>query len=123
MSLDFYLVNSEEEQWEHTCSECYQPHMTKRNEDYFSSNITHNLNTMFEQAGVYDILWHGDGLIAGEQVEKLEKALATMRSDPARFKKYEASNGWGTYLDALRWLQEIIHACKEYPKAIIRCSR
>lgn len=89
----------------------------------FETNITHNLGKMFRDAGVYDILWHGDDRRAGEQVAALEAAVTMMEADPERFSALSASNGWGTYEQALPWLREVVTAFKEYPDATLRCSR
>jgi len=78
---------------------------------------------MFDAAGVYDILWRGDGLVAGDVLPKLEAGLALMKANPADFEKYNASNGWGLYKNAVPWLEEVVQACKAYPTAIIECSR
>jgi len=123
MSLDFYLVGQKEENWTHHCSECSEEHTAKRKETFFQTNITHNLNTMFMEAGVYEILWYGDGLLANDQINKLENAFNLMKQEPERFKKLNPSNNWGTYEVALFWLEGVINACKEYPDAHINCSR
>ena len=88
----------------------------------WETNMTHNLGKMFDRADVYRILWHGDGLIAGEQVAALEAALALMVQSPVIFEPLSAPNGWGTYKQAVPWLREVIQAFKAHPTATLRCS-
>ena len=122
MSLDFYLQD-EERDHDCRCRECGNDHKYRCSPTLFSTNITHNLSGMFDEAGVYEILWRGDGMIAGEVEDKLAAALALMESDPERFKKHDSPNGWGLYIHAVPWLREIVAACREHKHAKIRCSR
>jgi len=119
MSLDLSLVVANAPC---TC-ECGHQHTSTTPREVYSSNITHNLNKMFEAAGVYRILWHGEGLVAGEVVEKLEAAHKDMVANPKTYMVHDAPNGWGTYPDAVQWLEEVIQACKEHPAATLVCSR
>ena len=104
MSLDFYI-------------EKVQP--TKVAEH----NITHNLKDMFREAGIHDLLWRGDGKIAGEIIGELCAGLALMEADPERFRKHNDPGGWGTYPNALRFLRSVIASCASHPDGIVRCSR
>jgi len=49
--------------------------------------------------------------------------ITQLKSDPKRFKEFDAKNGWGTYDDFLPWLQKYLEACEAYPDAEIRASR
>jgi hypothetical protein len=111
VSLDFYLE----------VPGC--PHCGANGGSVYQSNITHNLNSMFEEAGVYDILWRGDGLRAGDVLPRLDHALTLMKAEPEHFRKFDAPNGWGTYAHAVPWLEDIVDACRKHPAATIRCSR
>lgn len=94
--------------------------------EVFSANITHNLNTMADEAGIYKALWRPDenGITkAAQLIEPLEAGLALMKSDPDRFIKLNPKNGWGSYKDFLPWVERYIHACREYPDAEVRVSR
>jgi len=94
--------------------------------ELFSSNITHNLNEMAEEAGIYQHLWRPEELgikHAGEIIDTVEKGLNLMKAEPERFKKFNASNGWGMYEHFIPWVEEYLNACKEYPKAEIRVWR
>lgn len=122
MSLDFYLMGEPEES-DCECERCENVHRTTKKTCRFSSNITHNLTEMFDEAGVYEILWRGDGLRAGDVLPRLEEALALMRADPPRFEKHNSPNGWGLYIHAVPWLARVVDACREYPDAKLECSR
>jgi len=94
--------------------------------ELFDANITHNLGKMAKEAEIYYHLWRPDEIgmkSAGEIVEPLEKGLALMKSDPKRFEKFNASNGWGLYENFIPWIEKYLAACKEHPKAIIGVSR
>jgi hypothetical protein len=107
MSLDIYFYQVQE-----TC--------------VHAQNITHNLNSIADEAGFYKALWRPEenGITTtSELLPFLESGVKAMREDPERFKKLSAANGWGTYEQFLPWLDELIAKCKEFPNATIRASR
>ena len=121
MSLDLY-INGPAVERDCECDKCGSLHKALHVETYFDRNITPNLNAMFGEAGVYEILWRGDGLVAGDVLPKLEAALVLMKADEPRFRKFDAKNGWGTYPDAIGFLEAVVEACREYPSGVLRCS-
>jgi hypothetical protein len=122
MSLWFYLegpaqtVDCECERFGHS-------HKATKQDSSFDRNITHNLHAMFNEAGVGDILWHGDGQVAGDVLPKLEAARVLMQKEPTRFEAFNAKNGWGMYEHALSFLNDVIRGCENNPTHTIRCSR
>lgn len=120
MSLDLSLVG-EERETTCDCATCGNTHTRTKRDVFYDTNITHNLGKMFYEAGVYEILWQGNGLVAGEQIEKLEAALRLMEQEPSRFEALSAPNGWGTYKHAVPWLRDVIRAFKEHPNATLHC--
>ena len=123
MSLDFYLHTREKVSEECVCPTCWTSHKTEEApRTLYSRNITHNLGRMFDDAGAYQILWHGDGMAAKDVIEPLKAAHKLMLADPERFKKFNASNGWGLYEHALDFLTDVIRACEENPEGIIHCG-
>ena len=113
MSLDVYLHMNR-------CEHC------GRSDECFSQNITHNLTEMADEAGIYGIVWRPEenGITTAQQlIEPLRKAIADMKADPERFKKHNASNGWGLYKHFLPWLEKYLQACEEMPDATIEVSR
>ena len=93
---------------------------------FFDANVTHNLNKMAKEAGIYDHLWRSDEIgiyHAEELISPLSVGLQKMKSNPERFKKFNPPNGWGTYDLFLPWIEKYIEACKRYPKTLIYISR
>lgn len=93
--------------------------------EVFSRNITHNLNKMAEEAGIYKHLWHPDeiGITKAYQLIKpLTDGLALLKSDPARFEALNSSNGWGIYEHFVPFVEACLEACKEYQDADVRTS-
>jgi hypothetical protein len=125
MSLDVYL-DGETTDVPCTCSMCGNEHSRKETQHFYDSNITHNLNRMAREAGIYEALWRPDECQitkAAQLIEPLRTGLALMESDPPRFKKHDAENGWGTYEQFLPWIREYLSACEQYPDANISVSR
>ena len=92
----------------------------------FSQNVTHNLNKMAEEAGIYKHLWRPDEIgitKSGQLIEPLKAGLAMMKADPERFKKHNSPNGWGLYKNFVPWIENYIAACEEYPDADVEVSR
>ena len=113
MSLDVYLD-------EEVCPHC------GRGERVYDSNITHNLNSMAEAAGIYKQVWRPEecGIERAEQlIEPLRAGIALLQSDPERFEQFNASNGWGLYEHFVPWLQRYLSACEDNPKAKVSVSR
>jgi len=144
MSLDVTLLG-EENAVECICSECGHKHSKTEREMLFDANITHNLTDMAEEAGIYEACWrpyrlHPDykemddydeeydfeihhPMQAKDIIHLLEKGLADLKARPKYFKKFDASNGWGTYEHFVPWVSKYLEACKENPNAIIETSR
>lgn len=92
----------------------------------FEANITHNLNTMAEEAGLYEILWRPDVIginRAAALIEPMKKGLADMKSNPEYYKKFDSPNGWGLYDNFIPWIEKYLAACIEYPDAMVEVSR
>ena len=103
MSLDVYLID-----------------------EVYSANITHNLGAMAEEAGIYQHLWRPDEINvtkAAQLIEPLRAGLALLKSDPERFKKFDADNGWGLYIHFVPFVEKYLQECVKYPGAEVRVSR
>jgi hypothetical protein len=90
MSLDVYLTQS-------------MPTLV------YSSNMTHNLNVMAKEAGIYEHLWRPEEIgitKAAQLIEPLRAGVALMKSDPARFEKHNSPNGWGLYKHFVPFVEE-----------------
>lgn len=88
-----------------------------------SKNITHNLTGLWRHVGVYETLYHSEGKTAADILPNLEVAVDHMLEKPDECQTFDSPNGWGTYKDALPWLQEMVAGCRRYPKALIGVSR
>jgi len=94
--------------------------------DVYEANITHNLNSMAKEAGLYKALWRPEEIgieKASDLISILEEGLALLRRDPERFRKLNPSNGWGNYEGFVKFVEEYLSACREYPDATMRANR
>ena len=95
-------------------------------ESVYEFNITHNLNTMAEEAGLYKLMWRPEELgftTAGELIPGLTAGVALLASDPTRFHKFNPANGFGGYSGLLRVARRYLAACQDHPNATIEASR
>lgn len=107
MSLDFYL-------------------MKRVRTDVFNSNIPHNLTDMADKAGIYKCLWRPDEngfKKAKDIIPVLKEGIKKLEARPEYYKKFDSSNGWGTYEHFVPFVKEILKACEENPSAEIEVSR
>ena len=98
--------------------------------DLYNANITHNLNTMAKEAGIYNALWRPDELKPVEYPTKakhlvscIEKGLKDMKKRPSYYKQFNSSNDWGLYKDFIPWIEQYLEALKQYPEALVNVSR
>jgi hypothetical protein len=94
--------------------------------EVYSANITHNLGAMANEAGIYKHLWRPDEIgvtTAAQLIEPLTAGLALLKSDPARFEKFNSENGWGLYKHFVPFVENYLAACREYPDATVSVSR
>lgn len=92
-------------------------------DEVYSANITHNLNTMAKEAGIYKELWCPEELgitKAKELIEPLTIGLRLLQSDPKRFKQYNPDNGWGSYETLVNFVLDYLSACVHYPEADVK---
>jgi hypothetical protein len=115
-------------------------------EELYWANITHNLGTMADKAGIYEALWRPHRLKEGYNIPEgdneaewkfeeenvstakdiipiLEKGLADLKARPKYFEQFNSSNGWGMYEHFVPFVEKYLEACKEYPDAIVGVSR
>lgn len=92
----------------------------------FSYNLTHNLAKMASEAGIYYALWRPDevGITRADQlIAPLEAGLTVLKSNPNRFKKFDAENGWGRYENLVEFVEKYLQACRQYPDAEVSANR
>lgn len=91
-----------------------------------SLNITYNLGPMFNEAfgakgsDWYDLL---EGKKGEDIIPLIDKAIDNMVLNPYHYKKFDASNGWGTYEQALPWLIQLRQEIYDNKECIITSSR
>ncbi len=88
--------------------------------DVFTSNITHNLNTMADTAGLYAALWRPEEIgvkTAEELIPFLEDGLEALRANPKYYKQFNPESGCGSYEGLVRFVEEYLQACRENPDA------
>ena len=96
------------------------------NDDVYSANITHNLNTMAEAAGIYECLWRPDEIgitLAAQLIDPLSHGLQELCRDPERFRSLNPPNGWGSYEVLVSFVEKYLLACIKYPEATVEVSR
>jgi hypothetical protein len=114
-------------------------------EELYGANITHNLNVMAEQAGLYKALWrpyqldkdyvHTEDynkemqfedsvtIFASDLIEIIEQGLDLLKLRPDYFSKFDSPNGWGTYVHFVPFVEKYLNALKQYPDSIVEVDR
>lgn len=84
----------------------------------FDWNVTYNLSKMWHEAG-----WDFDaveGKPASEVRPFAEKVLENLLREPHKYMPLQPANGWGDYDGLVDFFTELIKACREHPKTILR---
>jgi hypothetical protein len=92
----------------------------------YEANITHNLGAMANEAGIYQHLWRPEEIgitKAAQLIEPLRAGLALLKTEPQRFEKHNAPNGWGLYEHFVPFVENYLAACEEHPDAARHVSR
>ena len=111
----------------------------KYNTQVYEANIKHNLGKMagavlcfylenddpYEKKYItlYDILWHGSGQSAKVIAPMLEVGLKKLIENEVELCQYIPENGWGSYAGLIKFTQELLFACKEFPETTLHCHR
>lgn len=92
----------------------------------YDANITHNLNTMAEEAGIYKHLWRPEEIgatTAAGITEGLRKGLHDLVERPTHFEQFNSPNGWGMYEHFVPFVAKYLEACVKHPGAVLSISR
>lgn len=92
----------------------------------YTENITHNLNKMAMEAGIYKELWRPEELDitkAWQLIIPLSEGLVRLLDDPAHYKSFNPVNGWGSYENLVKFVNNYLNACRATPNATISVSR
>lgn len=92
----------------------------------FSRNITHNLNSMAEAVGLYDVLWNPESIgisTASQLIPLLEKGIVELKANPDKYKAFNPPNKYGNYEDLVDFCKTVLQNCLENPDAVIEVSK
>lgn len=125
MSLDVTLYTVERQFV--SCNHCGGTvEVAVKSAEVYEANITHNLNAMAAEAGIYGIVWHPEtnGIERAVQlIEPLRKGIQDMKARREHYEKFNSPNGWGLYENFLPWLERYLTACEGWPDAKVEVSR
>lgn len=125
MSLDVYL-KGKPRKVDCICDHCSNKHTCIEFEEYFTSNITHNLGEMAQTAGIYEALWRPEeiGITKAHQlIDLLKNGLNRLKKQPEYYKKFNSENGWGDYYGLVSFVKSYLKACEECPDAIVQVDK
>lgn len=124
MSLDVYLTGKIKTV---PCRcDCGHEHLMEDSEQFYSANITHNLNAMADAAGIYKQIWRPEEIgitKAAQLIEPLRSGLALLKSDPKKFQSFNPKNGWGAYEFFVPFVESYLIACEQNPEADVKVWR
>jgi|TARA_Y100000310_G_C20658500_1_gene803331 hypothetical protein len=93
----------------------------------YDANITHNLGPIAEMVFLYGPLWRPEenGIdTASDLIDPLINGLHDLRRfGRDHFKDAAPKNGWGTYDGFMHFVENLLKACQEDPKAKFTVSR
>ena len=124
MSLDVYL--QDKTRIEPCRCACGHEHERQQTDVLYDDNITHNLNTMADAAGLYQALWRPEDInitTAAQLIAPLQRGLAELETNPDRYRALNPANGWGNYAGLVRFVRAYLMACQAHPDATVRASR
>jgi len=100
----------------------------------WTENITHNLAGMAREVkltddlSLYNVLWRPDECDpplqkASDVIEYLRQAQTLLLAEPEKYKEFNPSNGWGSYMELVDLVGSYRVACVNYPNTDIRVCR
>lgn len=92
----------------------------------FDAYVTHNLNKMAQEAGIYEAMWRPEELGCKEAqdiADILMRGLETMVRRKWYFEQFNPKNGFGDYEGFVKVVMQYATACFENPTATIEVSR
>jgi hypothetical protein len=92
-----------------------------------SHNVTHNLTTMAEEAGIYRALWRPEELAETPRLRDIEpvvrEGLERLNADPKYFEKMNPGNGWGSRENLVKVCEWVLEYADLYPLAMVEACR
>lgn len=84
-------------------------------------NYTYNVSPMYEKA-MGMTLSDFNNMATKQAIQILEKGISEMIENKHLYIELNPDNGWGNYEGALKFLQDILKACKKHCKSYIDVS-
>ena len=92
--------------------------------EFWHGNITHNLAKMagnclsWEDYILYDLLWRDEqpSFDKWAYISYLSYCLNYLKDDPEYFKQFNPENGWGTYEQLCKFVEDFIKALIDMPE-------
>lgn len=125
MSLDIYLQGPPKRVACY-CPCCDHEHWREARNVYYTRNITHNLNEMAEEAGIYEALWRPEEIgvnKASQLISPLSEGWTKLVANPQHFKQFNPENGWGCYEGLVEFVADYLEACEQHPNAEVYACR
>ena len=88
----------------------------------YQANYTSNIWGIWNEASAGGSLRDLDGLTAAAAAAIIERVLAALRAEPARYVALEPQNKWGTLDTFIPWLERLLTAAKAHPRARVSVS-
>jgi len=92
-------------------------------ETLFEVNITHNLNKMAMEVGLYKCMWRPEELgitKCKELIPYLTKGILKLQNNPEYYKQFNPANKWGEYANLLQAATDYLTICTLYPQEKIK---
>ena len=90
----------------------------------FGTNITSNIRAMLDRARIDELFFgkYNEALPVSEALPRLLVAIQEFKDHPEEFRPLQAKNGWGTYEQALEWLEEMADVFDSNPDGTYICQ-
>jgi hypothetical protein len=114
------------EEWNERFPDTEPVTVTRESNAVFDYNITHNLNTMAREAGIYEALWRPEEIditTAEQLIEPLRAGLKRLQDNPDHYCQFNPGNGWGSYEGLVKFVEEYLAACIKWPMAEVEVWR
>lgn len=78
------------------------------------ANITWNVRKIIELSTGLPWLNEENNGLCKDVIPHIEKGLHELKTNPEKYKPYEAPNGWGTVNETIHFYEEIIKAWRDF---------
>ena len=103
------------------CAFCKNEHVRVHIPVLFTAVLSRTCKPLAEAVGLYNVLW-APPLTAGQLVAPLSAGLATLLTNPADWRNFDAPASWGLYDFFVPWVTTYLAACEAYPTSYVRVT-